>query len=56
MLPSGITTLLWEVLADHPELAFTRVQGAVYVSSPKNHAQPVGLFNDVSVNLTVSGA
>jgi hypothetical protein len=25
MLPSGITTLLWEVLADHPALAFTCV-------------------------------
>jgi hypothetical protein len=28
----------------------------VYVSSPKNHAQPVGLFNDESVKETASGA
>jgi hypothetical protein len=56
MLPSGIATLLWKYLADHPELAFCGVQGAVYVSSPKYHAQPLGKFDDKSVNDTDSGA
>jgi hypothetical protein len=28
----------------------------VYVSSPKYHARPVGLFNEKSVNETDSGA
>ena len=28
----------------------------MYVSSPKNHAQPVGLFVDSLVNETVSGS
>jgi len=28
----------------------------VYVSSPKNHAQPEGVFDDMSVNKTDSGA
>ena len=56
MLPSGIATLLCRYLADHPALAFTCVQGAVKFSSPKNHAQPVGRFDDKSVNKTGSGA
>jgi hypothetical protein len=50
MLPSGITTLLATTLADHLGLAFISVQGAVKFSSPKNHAQPVGVFDDVSLN------
>jgi hypothetical protein len=56
MLPSGIATLLCSYLADHPALAFTLVQGAVYDSSPKYHAQPVGLPLDESLKVTVSGA
>jgi hypothetical protein len=56
MLPSGNTTLLCEYLADHPEEAFTCGQYAVYVSSPKYHAQPVGLFDDASVKKTGRGA
>jgi hypothetical protein len=53
MLPSCSTTLLR--LSDHPALAFTRVQGAVKFSSPKYHAQPVGLPVEASVNVTVNG-
>jgi hypothetical protein len=56
MLPSRIATLLCWYLFDHPELAFCGIQGAVYVSSPKNHAQPEGKFDDKSVNETGSGA
>jgi hypothetical protein len=50
ILPSGIATLLARPLPDHPALAFISVQGAVKFSSPKNHAQPVGVFDDVSLN------
>jgi hypothetical protein len=28
----------------------------LYFSSPKNHARPVGVFREVSVNATVNGA
>jgi hypothetical protein len=56
MLPSGIATLLKVFLAVDQALAFTRVHGAVQFSSPKNHAQPVGRFNDPSVNETVNGS
>ncbi len=55
MLPSGTTTVPACLRADHPALAFTRVQGWVYVSSPKNHAQPEGVLVDVSVNRTGRG-
>ncbi len=56
MLPSGSATLLCQFLPVHPELAFCTVQTPVYVSSPKNHAQPVGPPAEVSVNCTVRGA
>jgi hypothetical protein len=56
MLPSGIATLLWCHLAVHSALAVVCVHGAVQFSSPKNHAQPLGLFNERSVNETCSGA
>ncbi len=46
MLPSGIVTLVCSILPFHSALAVISVQGALYVSSPKNHAQPVGLFED----------
>jgi hypothetical protein len=56
MLPSGIATLLCWLLAVHPPLAFTDVHGAVKFSSPKNHAQPAGVFDDKSENETVNGS
>jgi hypothetical protein len=56
MLPSGSATLLCPFLPIHPELAFCSVQLPVYVSSPKNHAHPVGLPADRSVKDTVRGA
>jgi len=56
MLLSGSTTLLCQFLPIYPELAFCSVQLPVYVSSPKNHAHPVGLLFDWSVNCTASGA
>jgi hypothetical protein len=57
MLPSGIATLLCLNLPVQPALAVTCVHaGTLQFSSPKNHAQPVGVFNDESVNDTESGA
>jgi hypothetical protein len=56
MLPSGITTLLCPILADHPGLTVICLHGAVKFSSPKNQAQPEGLFADKSINETVRGA
>jgi hypothetical protein len=41
---------------DHPAPAVICVHGWVYVSSPKNQAQPVGLFDDKSVNEIGKGA
>jgi hypothetical protein len=52
MLPFGVTTLLWSPLAGHPAPEVISVQGSVKVSSPKYHAQPVGLPVDRSVNFT----
>ena len=56
LLLSGVATRVGNNRALHPALAFTCVQDDVYVSSPKNHAQPVGLFDDVSENETGNGA
>jgi hypothetical protein len=56
MLASGITTLLCWDLANHLAPAVCCVQGTVQFSSPKDHAQPVGLFVEVSVNCTFRGA
>jgi len=55
-VPSGVTTLLGALVPDHPILAFTSVHGTVKFSSPKNHAQPVRLFKEESVNETVKGS
>jgi hypothetical protein len=56
ILPSGVTTLVSDCLPAHPVLAFTCTQGCVYFSSPKNHAQPVGVFVERSIKETGNGA
>jgi hypothetical protein len=56
ILPSGITTLLCPSLVVQQLLAFTCVQGALKSSSPKYHAQPLGVPEERSVNEMVSGA
>jgi hypothetical protein len=55
MLPSGNATLEKYCRAVHPELALLSVHTCVKFSSPKNHAQPVGLPVEASVNITCNG-